>query len=209
MAVYKACVLSTLLYGSESWTTYTHQERKLQVFHLRCFRRILGITWQDKVSNNDVLSKAGLPSIFTLLRQRRLRWLGHVRRMEDGRIPKDRLYGELATGARRIGRPQLSYKDAFKRDMKACSIKPESWEGIASDRKLWKNTVAEGLEVSETAVVKSNNERRLRRKASRQHTTNVAETPVFICQDCERACKSRIGLYSHRRRCASSKDTNP
>ena len=42
--VYKACVISTLLYGSESWTTYSIQERKLQAFHLRCLRRILGIT---------------------------------------------------------------------------------------------------------------------------------------------------------------------
>ena len=47
--VYKACVISTLLYSSESWTTYSSQEEKLQMFHLRCLHRILGITWQDKV----------------------------------------------------------------------------------------------------------------------------------------------------------------
>ena len=69
ITVYKAYVISTLLYGSESWTTYSTQERKLQVFHLRCFRRILGITWQDKVRNNDVLSRAGIPSMYTLLRR--------------------------------------------------------------------------------------------------------------------------------------------
>ena len=33
--VYQACVLSTLLYGSESWTLYTRQERRLNTFHLR------------------------------------------------------------------------------------------------------------------------------------------------------------------------------
>ena len=66
--VYKACVISTLLYGSESWTTYSNQERKLQTFHLRCLRRILGITWKDKVTNNEVLSRAGIPSMFTLFR---------------------------------------------------------------------------------------------------------------------------------------------
>ena len=47
--VYKACIISTLLYSSESWTTYSTQEEKLLVFHLRCLHRILGITWQDKV----------------------------------------------------------------------------------------------------------------------------------------------------------------
>ena len=73
MAVYNACVISTLLYGSETWTTYAGQERRLNTFHLRSIRRILGISWQDKVTNADVLSRAGLPSMYTLLRQRRLR----------------------------------------------------------------------------------------------------------------------------------------
>ena len=55
------------------------------------------VSWQDTVSNTEVLSRANLSSMFTLLRQRRLRWLGHVHRMKDGRIPKDILYGELAS----------------------------------------------------------------------------------------------------------------
>ncbi|XP_047497854.1 uncharacterized protein LOC125044938 [Penaeus chinensis] len=97
MAV-NACVLNTLLYSSETWTTYSRQEKRLNSFHLRSLRRILGICWEDKVTNTEVWSRPGLPSMFTLLRQRRLRWLGHVHRMEDGRIPKDILYGELTTG---------------------------------------------------------------------------------------------------------------
>ena len=96
--VYRACVLSTLLYGSEAWTTYAGQEKRLHTFHMRCLRRILSIHWTDKVTNNIVLERAGVPTIFTLLRQRRLRWLGHVRRMSDGRIPKDLLCGELDHG---------------------------------------------------------------------------------------------------------------
>ena len=114
MQVYKACVLSTLLYSSESWTSYAAQERRLNTFHLRCLRRILGIKWQDRIPNTDVLEQAGLPTIFTLLSQRRLRWLGHVRRMEDGRIPKDLLYGELSEGSRPRGRPRLRFKDTCK-----------------------------------------------------------------------------------------------
>ena len=111
MAVYNACVTSTLLYGSETWTTYAGQERRLNTFHLRTIRCILGISWQDKVTNTDVLPRAVLPSMYTLLRQRRLRWLGHIRRMEDGRIPKGILYDELALGRRTTGRPHLHYKD--------------------------------------------------------------------------------------------------
>lgn len=210
MNVYKACVLSTLLYGSESWTTYSYQEKKLQVFHLRCLRKILGIVWQDKVTNNDVLSKAGIPSMFTLLRQRRLRWLGHVRRMEDGRIPKDLLYGELATGARNRGRPQLRFKDVCMRDMKACNIQPRTWEEVASSRTQWKRHVSEGLMEGELALRELNSQKRARRKASQSNTSSDKEQPVFTCSGCSRACGSRIGLYSHQRRCSStSQSANP
>ena len=49
MVVYNACVVSTLMYGSETWTTYARQEKRLSSFHLRSIRRILGISWQDSV----------------------------------------------------------------------------------------------------------------------------------------------------------------
>lgn len=48
---------------------------------------------------------------FDLLKVRCLCWLGHVTRMDDGRIPKDLLYGELASGKRPTGHPQLRFKD--------------------------------------------------------------------------------------------------
>ena len=35
LAVYNACILNTLLYGSETWTTYAHKEKRLNIFHLR------------------------------------------------------------------------------------------------------------------------------------------------------------------------------
>ena len=84
MAVYNAYILSTLLYGSETWTTYAHQEKRLNTFHLRSLGRILGISWQDKVTNTNVLSRACLPTMYILLRQCWLHWLGHVCHMEDG-----------------------------------------------------------------------------------------------------------------------------
>ena len=66
VAVYRACIVSTLLFGSESWTTYASQEKRLNIFHMRCLRRILSISWTDKVSNNEVLAIANIPSMFTL-----------------------------------------------------------------------------------------------------------------------------------------------
>ena len=69
-----------------------HQEKRLNVFHLLCLRRILGITWQDNGTNNAVLEKAGIPSLHTLLKQRGTcdGWdMRHVTQMEYDYIPKD------------------------------------------------------------------------------------------------------------------------
>ena len=137
MAVYNACILSTLLYGSETWTTYAHQEKRLNTFHLRSLQCIFGISWQDKVTNTDVLSHAGLPTMYTLLRQCWLHRLGHVCHMEDGQIPKDVLYGELTSGQRSTGHPQLRYKDTCKRDMMALNININSWEDLTTDCTSW------------------------------------------------------------------------
>ncbi|KAL8584099.1 hypothetical protein ACOMHN_011714 [Nucella lapillus] len=105
--VHQACALSTPPHGSESWTLYTHQERRPNTFHPRCPRRILGISWQDRVPNKDAPARAGTHSIPAPLTKRRPRWPGHATRMQDGRPPKDILYGEPATGSRPTGRPAL------------------------------------------------------------------------------------------------------
>ena len=44
-----------ILYCSKTWTTYAGQERRLNTFHSRSIRRILGISWQDKVTNTDII----------------------------------------------------------------------------------------------------------------------------------------------------------
>ncbi|KAI8496811.1 hypothetical protein Bbelb_254660 [Branchiostoma belcheri] len=64
--------------------------------------------------------------------------------MEDGRIPKDILYGELVTGRRPVGRPALRFRDVCKRDMKCTDSDPASWEQLAADRSEWRHTVKRG-----------------------------------------------------------------
>ena len=196
MKVYHACVLSTLLYGSEAWTLYSRQEHRLNAFHLRCLRRLLGITWQDRVTNKDVLAQAGISSMFAMLTQRRLRWLGHVCRMDDGRIPKDVLYGELATGSRPTGRPALRYKDVCKRDLRAGGVDPADLETAFSDRVSWRTTVKAGIEEAELMRETRWEERRLRRQQRLHSAPSSTQASTFICSNCSRPCLSRIGLYS-------------
>ncbi|KAL7865388.1 hypothetical protein SRHO_G00106350 [Serrasalmus rhombeus] len=90
--------------------------------------------------------------MYMLLRQRRLRWLGHVCCMEDGRIPKDIFYGELASGKRPQGRPQLRYKDVCKCNMKALDINTEIWEDTAANRSNWRCLLKKPLKTAETAT---------------------------------------------------------
>ena len=201
ITVYRACVVSTLLYGSEAWATYAKEERKLSSFHLRCLRRIMNIHWYDKVTNSEVLQRAGIGSIYSLLMQRRMRWLGHVRRMEDGRIPKDVMYGELAEGTRSIGRPRLRFKDVCKRDLKAAHIDVNTWESLAEDRTGWRRATFLGAATADIARAQNAAERRSRRHLRNNNNNATENEAAFICEHCGRNCNSRIGLFSHRRAC--------
>ena len=53
--MYRAAVLTTLLYGAESWVTYRRHLRLLEHFHQRCLRSILNNHWSDFVTNIEVL----------------------------------------------------------------------------------------------------------------------------------------------------------
>ena len=154
--------------------------------------------------NAQVLKRAGLPTMYTLLRQRRLSWLGHVRRMEDGRIPKDILYGELASGKRSVGRPQLRYKDVCKRDLKALDINIQCWEDMAADRNSWRSTLQRQLKAGEEQIQTLAEEKRAKRKA---RTSEADPATIHTCVRCGKVCLSRIGLSSHSRRCASRGST--
>ena len=67
--VYRAAVLTKLLYGCETWTIYRRHEKQLHQVHLRCLRCILNIRWQDTISDTEVLERAQLPSsVITTMR---------------------------------------------------------------------------------------------------------------------------------------------
>ena len=84
--------------------------------------------------------------------------------MEDGRIPKDNLYGELALGRRIIGCPHLRYKDVCVRDMKAVDIDTISWEGLAADRTKWRSALKQQPETGEDKLMTAAADKRARRK---------------------------------------------
>lgn len=101
MKVYHCMVTSVLLYGSEAWAVTTAQLQRLEVFHHRCLRHILGWRLSDRYSNEALLTKCRTSSVQTMLRQHQLRWLGHIGRMHEGRIAKRLMYSTMAGDGRR------------------------------------------------------------------------------------------------------------
>ena len=109
LKVYRAVVLTSLLYGCETWTLYRRHLKQLELFHMGSLRTILN-KWQDRVSNLQVLDMAEVTSIEAMILNSRLRWVGHAIRMEENRLPKQMIFGELASGKRKQGRPSRDSK---------------------------------------------------------------------------------------------------
>ena len=196
VSVYTAVCLSTLLYGAEAWTTYQRHIKQLESFHIRCLQRILGLTWQDKVPHSQILQRAETTSIEAMLAKKQLRWVGHVFRMPEHRLPRQVMYGQLPEARRNPGGQKKRYKDQIKTTMKKCNIVPKDLETNASDRNQWRAICSEGTSHLEEARNLAREERRQRR-----HNQNrvLQANPDLTCHLCGKICGSRIGLHSHTR----------
>ena len=73
---------------------------KKKPFPLKLFEKVVKIKWQYKIPETEVLKKAGMQSIHTVLKLAQLRWTGHVIKMPDERLPKKDFYGEPQVGKR-------------------------------------------------------------------------------------------------------------
>ena len=134
-------MLPTLLYTCETWTVYQRHAKGLNHFYSSCPRKLLKIKWRDRISDTEVLKRAGMQSVHTLLKLAQLRRTGHVTRMPDERLPKKILYGELQVGKRSHGGQKKRYKDTLKATFKDLNIPTESWEQIAQDRTKWRGLI--------------------------------------------------------------------
>ena len=113
IAVYRAVVLTSLLYSCETWTLYRRQLMILDQFHLQCLRRIMKISWEDRIFNTEVLRRTQMWGIEALIKKAQLCWIGHVVRMRDDRLPKMIFLSEVAAGARVLGGPIKRFKDGL------------------------------------------------------------------------------------------------
>ena len=132
--IYKTMVRSILLYGHESWYSTTKTDRRFLVFENKALRRILGISWRDRVSNARIREITKLQPVDEYVRYSRWKWLGHVYRRE-GRMVKDTPGYEMQ-GRRSRGRPKETWIRTMRREAgEECW---DSLEEMAQDRWWWK-----------------------------------------------------------------------
>ena len=79
--IFKSNVISTLLYGSESWKITKSISHKLEVFQNKCLRRNLKIFWPYTITNSELHERMSAIPITQLVMQRRWWYIGHILRM--------------------------------------------------------------------------------------------------------------------------------
>ena len=102
-------VFSVLLYGVEAWTLNDSNIKRLEAFEMWCYRRILKISWVDRVRNAEVLERLSKSTeIVCTVKSRKLQYFGHVMRGEKYRLLQNIMQGKIA-GKRGPGRRKTSW----------------------------------------------------------------------------------------------------
>lgn len=146
MLVYRTIVVPALLYACETWTPLTRHVCKLEVFQNNCLRRILGVSRLDRVTVDDIRRRCqSQPSVKFALEIARLRWLGHLCRLNDSRICKRILFsGTIPDKKRSRGHPKTRWNDLV--DGGVSKVKPRGrarWFDACKDRSTWKMLIRE------------------------------------------------------------------
>jgi hypothetical protein len=140
-ALYKSVIRPIVTYGSESWCMTQKDEQTLLTFERKILRTIFGPVYDQKQSrwrrrfNHELVQLYKEPDIVRTTKINRLRWLGHVQRMDDKRVPK-KLLKTKPEGKRSAGRPKSRWSDAAFANLRTVGV--TSWEELAADRPGWR-----------------------------------------------------------------------
>ena len=134
--------MSIVLYGCETWSLTLREEHRPRVFENRVLRRIFGpkkvkVTgeWR-KLHNEELNDLYCATNIVRVIKSRRLRRLGHVACMGDGRGVYRVLVGK-PEGKRPLGRPWRRWEYNIKMDLQEMGCRGMDWIELAQDRDRW------------------------------------------------------------------------
>ena len=109
-------ILSAFLYACESWNLTAEIERRVEALEMRCYKRLLNISYKDYVMNEEVRNRIQNAivvhaDLLTMVKKRKLRWYGHISRSSG--MAKTILQGTMK-GATRRGRQKKRWEDNVK-----------------------------------------------------------------------------------------------
>jgi len=144
LRVLNSYVFSVLNYGCESWTLNHAMRKKVTAFEMWCYRRMLKISWVDKVTNQEVLNRINTEPHFMIdIIKRKLRFAGHVLRGSSGASHLQVIEGKV-TGKNKVGCPRRTWmKDICEwtdlgtyEQVKRTAEKREEWKSIVVNLRL-------------------------------------------------------------------------
>ena len=138
--VYSSCVQGAMLHASETWPLTKTNLQRLQRNDRAMIRQICSIKPEDvaRVRSSELLAKLQLEDLDLILRERRLRWFGHVAR-SSGAIRT--AYDMQIDGKRGAGRPKQTWKQLTEKDCcewKLTTVDPQ-------ERSTWRSGVRSAM----------------------------------------------------------------
>ena len=140
--LHNSIVLPTALYACETWKCTANIAHKIDVFHQRCLRRILRISYRDHVTNEEVLKRAKSNPLSSTVTERRLKFAGHTLRRPRHCHANVAMRWIPPGGKRKRGRPRKTWRRTFDEDLRQLNIEPDDVEKIAEDRVVWRELAA-------------------------------------------------------------------
>ena len=137
--VYRSCVRSAMLYGSETWCLSENEMGILRRAERAMVRVMCGVKLMDRKKTEDLMQMLGLEeTIDQLAKANSVRWYGHVLRMDDDHVLRRALDFEVG-GSRRRGRPKKTWRKQVEEESRRVGLKKED----ALNRVRWREGVRE------------------------------------------------------------------
>jgi len=131
----KCYIWSMALYGAETWTLRSVDQKHLESFEMPCWRRMEKISWTDHVRNEEVLlTVKEQRNILHEIPKRKGNWIGHILRRNC--LPQRVIEGKIQGGIEvtgRQGRRRTKLLDDLKERRGHSHLKEE-----ALDRTMWR-----------------------------------------------------------------------